>query len=138
MAELSGEVRDASRSDALAIDVDHLARMTLDDRAVAREVLQLFDRQSAVMLARLPNEPPEVVATLAHTLIGSARGIGAWHVAAAAEALEQAAREATDLAPSLSRVSAAVGDARRAIADLLDERTTSCGADAGARPIQRI
>ena len=87
-----------------AIDVDHLARMTLDDRAVEREVLQLFDRQSALLLARLPNEPPEVVATLAHTLTGSARGIGAWQVAAAAEALEQAAREATDLSPALSRV----------------------------------
>ncbi len=123
MAELSGEVRDASRSDALAIDAEHLARMTLDDPAVAREVLQLFDRQSALSLARLPNAPPEVVATLAHTLIGSARGIGAWQVAAAAEALERAAWETTDLSPALSRVAAAVGDARRAIADLLNERT---------------
>jgi Hpt domain-containing protein len=138
MTELSGEVTDAARSDAPAVDVDHLARMTLGDRAVARDVLQLFDRQSAVMLARFPNEPPDVVATLAHTLVGSARGIGAWHVATAAEALEQAARDAMDLSPSLSRVSAAVGDARRAIAGLLNERTTSCGADAGAQPIQRI
>lgn len=124
MVELRGKDRDASRSDTFAVDVDHLARMTLDDRAVEREVLQLFDRQSGLLLARLANEPPEVVATLAHTLIGSARGIGAWHVAAAAEFLEQAAREATDLFPALSRVSAAVGDARRAIADLLNERTT--------------
>jgi HPt (histidine-containing phosphotransfer) domain-containing protein len=123
MAELSGEVRDASPSGSSAIDVEHLARMTLGDRAVEQEVLVLFDRQSALLLARLPNEPPEVVATLAHTLIGSARGIGAWQVAATAEALERAAREATDLSPALSCVAASVGDARRAIADLLNERT---------------
>ena len=38
------------------------------------------------------DEEPEKIAPLAHMLVGSARGIGAWKMAAAAEALERAAR----------------------------------------------
>ncbi len=38
------------------IDLVHLARTTLGDRALEREVLQLFDRQSSILIARM--EPP--------------------------------------------------------------------------------
>ena len=72
------------------IDLVHLARMTLGDRSLEREVLQLFDRQSALLIARMRNAAPDGVATIAHTLKGSARGIGAWRVARAAEAVELA------------------------------------------------
>ncbi len=68
------------------IDLVHLARMTLGDRSLEREVLQLFDRQSALLIARMRSAAPPGIATLAHTLKGSARGIGAWRVARAAEA----------------------------------------------------
>jgi HPt (histidine-containing phosphotransfer) domain-containing protein len=74
-----------------AIDEDHLGRMTLGDRRLEREVLEIFVRQTAIMLERIMNAEPALAAAAAHTLLGSARGIGAWRVARAAERLEQAA-----------------------------------------------
>jgi HPt (histidine-containing phosphotransfer) domain-containing protein len=74
-----------------ALDEDHLARMTLGDRRLEREVLEIFMRQSAIMLDRIASAEPEIVAAAAHTLKGSARGIGAWRVARAVEHLEHAA-----------------------------------------------
>ena len=50
----------------------------------------------------------------AHTLKGSARAIGAWRVAAAAEAVE-AATQAADLAP----LEGALGDANSQIETIL-------------------
>src|ERR1700744_2239715 len=74
-----------------AIDGDHLERMTLGDRRLEREVLELFVRQTGIMLNRIPGAEPALAAAAAHTLKGSARGIGAWRVARAAEFLEHAA-----------------------------------------------
>jgi HPt (histidine-containing phosphotransfer) domain-containing protein len=74
-----------------AIDEDHLARMTLGDRRLEREVLEIFVRQTTIMLGRIVSAEPALAAAAAHTLTGSARGIGAWRVARAAERLEQAA-----------------------------------------------
>jgi HPt (histidine-containing phosphotransfer) domain-containing protein len=74
-----------------AIDGDHLERMTLGDRRLEREVLELFVRQTGIMLNRIAGAEPALAAAAAHTLKGSARGIGAWRVARAAEFLEQAA-----------------------------------------------
>ena len=99
------------------IDLVHLARMTLGDRSLEREVLQLFDRQSTLLIARMRNAAPGGVVTLAHTLKGSARGIGAWRVARAAEALEVA--DALEVSAALDRLSAAADEARAVIADLL-------------------
>ncbi len=76
-----------------AIDETHLERMTLGDRRLEREVLELFLRQTTIMLDRIVNAPPPLAAAAAHTLKGSARGIGAWRVARAAELLEHAAAE---------------------------------------------
>ena len=59
--------------------------MTLGDRKLEKEVLELFDRQAEQLLARMHAAEPAGLARLAHTLVGSARGIGAWRVAAAAE-----------------------------------------------------
>jgi len=73
------------------IDDEHLARMTLGDRKLEREVLEIFDRQMAMMLKRIAGAEPAVAAAAAHTLLGSARGIGAWGVARAAEKLENVA-----------------------------------------------
>lgn len=74
-----------------AIDEDHLARMTLGDRRLEREVLEIFVRQTTIMLNRIMGAEPALAAAAAHTLKGSARGIGAWRVARAAEHLENAA-----------------------------------------------
>lgn len=99
------------------IDLVHLARTTLGDRSLEREVLQLFDRQSTLLIARMRSAAPGGVVTLAHTLKGSARGIGAWRVARAAEALEVA--DALEVSVALDRLSAASDEARAVIAELL-------------------
>jgi HPt (histidine-containing phosphotransfer) domain-containing protein len=72
------------------LDEAHLARMTLGDRQLERDVLQIFVRQAAMMLERIATAEPPLAAAAAHTLVGSARGIGAWRVAHAAERLERA------------------------------------------------
>lgn len=76
---------------AAVIDEDHLGRMTLGDRGLEREVLEIFVRQTTIMLNRITDAEPALAAAAAHTLKGSARGIGAWRVARAAERLEYAA-----------------------------------------------
>lgn len=78
------------------IDEDHLGRMTLGDRRLEREVLELFLRQTTILLSRIAGAEPPLAAAAAHTLKGSARGIGAWRVARAAELLEQAAGHERD------------------------------------------
>jgi HPt (histidine-containing phosphotransfer) domain-containing protein len=74
----------------LIIDDDHLGRMTLGDRSLEREVLEIFARQTVLTLTRIAGAKPACAAAAAHTLKGSARGIGAWGVAEAAERIEQA------------------------------------------------
>ena len=76
---------------AAAIDDDHLRQMTLGDPALEREVLEIFMRQAALMLRRIAGAKPALAAAAAHTLKGSARGIGAWRVAQAADRLERVA-----------------------------------------------
>jgi HPt (histidine-containing phosphotransfer) domain-containing protein len=115
---------DATEAPSLApddrpIDLVHLARTTLGDRSLEREVLQLFDRQSTLLIARMRSAAPGGIATLAHTLKGSARGIGAWRVARAAEALEFAGTSASDVGGALDRLAAASDEARAVIAELL-------------------
>ncbi len=75
---------------AAAIDRSQLARMTFGDRSLEREVLQLFDRQAGLLLARMQSREAAAVATLAHTLKGSAASIGATDVMLAAAAVEYA------------------------------------------------
>jgi HPt (histidine-containing phosphotransfer) domain-containing protein len=99
-----------------AIDLAHLAEMTLGDRRLQRQVLELFERQSELLMARMREVEPPCVASLAHTLCGSARSIGAWRVAAAAEALERSAAQRER--PRLARLLDAVTEARVAIAGL--------------------
>jgi HPt (histidine-containing phosphotransfer) domain-containing protein len=101
-----------------AIDRGHLAQMTFGDRSLERELLELFDRQAAMLIARMRASDPAAVATLAHTLKGSARGIGAGEVARAAEAAERAAGGSGCLA-AIDCLAAAIEDARALIAELL-------------------
>ena len=70
---------------AAAIDRGQLARMTFGDRSLEREVLQLFDRQAVLLLARMHAGEPAVIGPLAHTLRGSAASIGAENVVRAAQ-----------------------------------------------------
>jgi HPt (histidine-containing phosphotransfer) domain-containing protein len=100
------------------IDVDHLARMTLGDGALRREVLAMFLRQTGDLLVELAARPREGAA-LAHTLKGSARAIGAFRVAACAEALEGAIRQGGDPSRALAKLEAMVAEARASIEAIL-------------------
>jgi hypothetical protein len=102
------------------LDRNHLARITLADEALEREVLGLFHRQAAMLLGRMANEAPRVIAALAHTLTGSARSVGAWQVAAAAEGVECAAAgcEQAGIEAAIGRLSTAVTQPQAAIAGL--------------------
>ena len=108
-----------------AIDRDHLTRMTFGDRGLAHEVLQLFDRQAALLIERMRKADGLAdgfaVSALAHTLKGSAAGIGAGPVARAAEATEYAAAAPDGVGPALDRLAQAVDEARALIAELLRE-----------------
>ena len=95
--------------------------MTLGDPGLEREVLGLFDQQVGILLARMSEETPRVAAALAHTMIGSARGVGAWKVAAAAEALERLADKPSPATfnKAMKQLSDAVAETRSAIAGRL-------------------
>ena len=90
MAAPSGRKAADSEFNFAVLDEVHLCRMTLGDRGLEREILEIFVRQAAIMIERVANGEPALAAAAAHTLMGSARGIGVWRVAKAAERLERA------------------------------------------------
>ncbi len=106
------------------VDLVHLARYTLGNKKLEHEVLELFIRQSAqyfdrLKLAKTEKEWHEA----AHTIKGSAKGIGAWRVASKAEALERfndSVPEQTKLA-SLASLEQSICDAKVFIEELLNE-----------------
>lgn len=103
-----------------AIDRRHLARKTFGDRSLEREVLQLFDRQATLIIARMRASEPAVVADLAYTLKGSAACIGAGSVARAAEAAELTSGvSAVECHLAIDRLASAVDEARTIITELL-------------------
>lgn len=99
------------------IDRAHLTRMTFGDRSLERELLQLFERQAALLLERMRGSDAATVGALAHTLKGSAASIGAVGVAAAAASVEQAA--ASTRGPAIERLALDVDAARAAITEML-------------------
>jgi hypothetical protein len=113
----SATVERSVPADEPAIDIMHLYRMTLGDHGLEREVLALFDRQIDLLIARMPAVDAAGVGALAHTLKGSARGVGAWPMARAAEAVEAA--PAAELARAVAALAAAASEAHAAIADIL-------------------
>jgi len=106
------------------IDHAHLARMTLGDARLEAEVLALFDRQATLLLGRMEGATPAAIAAFAHTLKGSARGIGTWRVAAAAQLVEEAARASAtaELADTVRRLAIAVREVQAAIQELTAPR----------------
>ncbi|HEX7775530.1 MAG TPA: Hpt domain-containing protein [Parvibaculum sp.] len=72
------------------LDLVHLSKYTLGDRGLEAELLGLFRAQADVYVSRL-----ETAATdkewrdAAHSLKGSARGLGAWTLGDVAEEAEQ-------------------------------------------------
>jgi len=132
MAALSLLVEQDPERTERVIDEDHLGRMTLGDRSLEREVLEIFARQTTLTLKRLAGAEPARAAAAAHTLKGSARGIGAWRVARAAERLEQAAANKGDhdaMSAAIAELEAASLEVCAAIGARLAEYLDELSAD---------
>ena len=111
------------------IDLVHLTRQTFGDKRLETELLQLFMRQARQIQAGLDADCGDdavsclPAADLLHTLIGSARVVGAHRVAALAQGCEAALRRSGEDAPSddeRSALRSAVEEACGYIADLVD------------------
>jgi len=102
------------------IDFEHLSRMTLGDPALECEVLMMFVAQSARLLDQITALPPDA-ASLAHTLKGSARAIGAFAVSEAAARLEATLAEQGDARAALDGLRDAVATAQGAIEAFLGQ-----------------
>ena len=122
-AKLADETHEPAAISRQVIDSKHLERITLGDHRLEREVLQIFVRQSAMMLERISSAEPGILGMAAHTLSGSARGIGAWRVAGAAEKLERASRKGSDeeIGGAIAELKAAALEATAAIGARLAE-----------------
>jgi HPt (histidine-containing phosphotransfer) domain-containing protein len=113
------------KSSSRPVDLVHLSRYTLGDRALEREVLELFCAQSSIFLESLcaagsDKEWKEA----AHSLKGSASAIGAWRAAAAAERAEGFSGDAGSQGRTvrLRELEAALREAELYIAALLADR----------------
>ena len=91
------------------IDLAHLTRQTMGDRALETEILAMFARQMSGARASMGNANVDERKRLAHTIKGTARSVGAFPVADVAERIEKA--------PLNSRLLADLGDE---IAHVLD------------------
>ena len=100
------------------IDIEHLKRMTLGDAGLQREVLAMFAGQAVGLIGTFATLPSDAEA-LAHTLQGSARAIGAFRVADAAESLEAAMQSGDDPAQALAELNDAIAQVRAAIEAIL-------------------
>lgn len=101
---------------AMLIDREFLARQTFGDLELASELLGLFADQCRRLLPLIGEaaRPVGERADFAHTLKGSALGVGAGRVAARASAVEDALR-AGDAAVSTEALSEAVADTLAAL-----------------------
>ncbi len=99
---------------AVPLDLAHLARQSMEDREIEREVLALFVGQSMLAADEIGRATPGERRRIAHAIKGAARGVGAFGVADAAEALE--ANPAEDVL--IGRFSARIREACRYIAAL--------------------
>ncbi|SFG54643.1 Hpt domain-containing protein [Methylobacterium gossipiicola] len=97
------------------IDHNHLSAQTGGDPDLTREILDLFARQCRTLLAGITDsaQPARDRADLAHTLKGSALGVGAGAVAAASANLETDLRAGR--APDPTPLAEAVAEVLRAI-----------------------
>jgi HPt (histidine-containing phosphotransfer) domain-containing protein len=98
-----------------AIDSAHLRQQTFDDPALQREILEIFQSQSPVLLAALAASDGASRSEIAHRIKGSALAIGANGLADAADKLEAT----PDNAAHLNAVRRAMAATDEAVAHLL-------------------
>jgi HPt (histidine-containing phosphotransfer) domain-containing protein len=123
-ALLEEEIGPTAEPQAPLIDLVHLSRQTLGDVALENELLRLFIVQAQQYGAWLEEDraPGDALkrADLTHRLKGSARAVGAFPLARAAEAYEEALRAGgKDAAPEARRLAEALKEARLAATQLL-------------------
>jgi HPt (histidine-containing phosphotransfer) domain-containing protein len=117
-----GSPRTEDEANAGILDEEHLAHMTLGDRRLERDVLEIFVRQSADTLDLIRDcvagRELAGTAAAAHAMIGSARAIGAWRVTQAAEQVERIADAGNEqeLDQAIRALKAATLEATAAIA----------------------
>lgn len=100
---------------SVIIDFDHLEKQTMGDKELAREVMQIFIDQMQLQMDQLSAGSPDLKEK-AHSIKGSARGIGAWGLAECAESVELAdGRQAQELDALLTVMKVTCEEARRFI-----------------------
>ena len=102
-----------------ALDLVHLSAQTFGDRALERELLELFEQQCRRLLPAIAGRNAIMArADAAHTLKGAARAVGAERVAAIADAIEATVErgcEAASLLRLVDELDLAVDEATVAI-----------------------
>ena len=110
------------------LDLGHLARQTMNDPELERQVVGMFFEQSALVLRQLREAAgPRQRSEAAHKLKGSARAIGAWRVAEASTGWKpcRPERRTTTCSTPSPGLHATVAEARAAIASLLQGGTAA-------------
>lgn len=103
------------------IDRIHLARQTLGDHALAREVLHMYDGMAATYFAKLETSTNrnDLMLNL-HALKGASMGIGAFRLAELARVADDELRAGMPVNPErVEDIGVAVEEVRHFIADLL-------------------
>jgi HPt (histidine-containing phosphotransfer) domain-containing protein len=72
------------------VDLVHLARQTMGDRALEAEILGMFAKQMSGARASMTKANADERKRLAHTIKGTARSVGAFQIADVAERIERA------------------------------------------------
>ena len=101
------------------LDLDHLSRQTLGDRALEREILGLFVRMAGEQVSRLKSSAtPGERREAAHAIVGSARAIGAFTAARLAAEVE---RGEEPVEARIAALAAEIDDIRKFIAARLEK-----------------
>jgi HPt (histidine-containing phosphotransfer) domain-containing protein len=110
---------------ARPVDLVHLSHYTLGERALEREVLELFCTQSVLYLEQLRAAMSDKDwKDAAHSLKGSARAVGAWRAAQAAERAEALHGDGLTQfrTAQIGEIEASLREAEAFIVSLLEDR----------------
>ncbi len=122
----SFDLHTRGRSDGfrdMPVDLAHLRRYTLGDKALEAEVLDLFLAQLPETIASLRAAATERDWKMAaHALKGSSRAVGAWRIAGLAQEAEALVRGAQPAACSeaISKLEAAASEATMFVRETAD------------------